>query len=1029
MAKKTRRPSSAGKKAEKKVTLMKAHPLKRVPNEKISDELKAKLMVYLRERAGSARLKPLQRAVKRKKAVVMKAKPKPLLQKPGTLQQALPLEIKLTTTRKKSLASDVTTTFAYARGPFTEDSDAKVAKNPQPVPYHRKPSEMSLEDWQIALRRQFVQVKSFGIENMRDHPVFSDFTVTNPENKNSYKVSIRDNEHSMNFCSCFDFKTNQLGTCKHIEAVIHSFSGNKKLMKIYLGSNQPEYTSVYLDYRGERSVKIRIGTVKNSEFTKLAAQYFQIPVTPVGSRQSAGDSRQSAVGSQQMAGPETHSLRPGFFILFETFLRKAAAIDSSFRCYHDALEFVLEKRDEIRRHKLIDESYAPYMSNGKFSKILNAKLFPYQKQGICFAVKAGRCLIADDMGLGKTIQALAAAEILKKEVNIGSVLVVCPTSLKSQWKTEIAKFTGSAALLVEGMPPVREKLYKEDAFYKIVSYQAFCNDIRHINNTAPDLVILDEAQRIKNFRTKVAQTVKKLNSRYAFVLTGTPLENKLEELYSIVQFVDPFRLGPLYRFLYDHQIRDEAGKVNGYQGLNNIGKVLQDIMIRRKKSEVLSQLPERMDKILVVPMTLKQAEWHNEYQEVVARLVAKWRRFGFLSEQERQKLLINLSLMRMVCDSTYIIDQETRHDTKIEELMNIIDEVVVSAEEKVVIFSQWERMTRLVAQELRERRIGFSYLHGGIPGHERGTLFESFSKDPLNRVFLSTDAGGVGLNLQSASIVINLDIPWNPAVLEQRIGRVHRLGQHRKVSVINMVSERTIEHRMLGVLKFKAGMAAGVLDGGEDAIFMGESSFRKFMRTVEDLTGSQERITIETDHLNQVPGQETVSGEAAMNTAEIKDFVSKGDIELEIRDTISGGPEPNETLQDSAKLSGDWLALIGEGEEEIPESDLAFVEAKMSTQINSTIGANKSQKRDTVPYDATAVKATSEAQSLLTIGLSFLTQLTRTLSDSNATQNLVKSLVHEDWTDGKTYLKIPIESEKSIHDLIELFAGLLIKSR
>ena len=210
--------------------------------------------------------KPAEKKVSAKKVFVLKAKPKPLRRKPVTLQKALPLEIKSTAPRKKPVASDVTT-FTYARGPFTEDSDSKVAKHPQPIPYHRKPSEMSLEDWQIALRRQFAQTKAFGIDNMGDHPVFSDFRETNPENKNSYKVSIRDNQHSMNFCSCFDFKTNQLGTCKHIEAVIHSFSGSKKLMKIYEQPHQPEYTSVYLDYRGERSVRIRIGTIKSDEFT------------------------------------------------------------------------------------------------------------------------------------------------------------------------------------------------------------------------------------------------------------------------------------------------------------------------------------------------------------------------------------------------------------------------------------------------------------------------------------------------------------------------------------------------------------------------------------------------------------------------------------------------------------------------------------------------------------------------------------------------------------------------------------------
>jgi hypothetical protein len=151
----------------------------------------------------------------------------------------------------------------------------------------------------------------------------------------------------------------------------------------------------------------------------------------------------------------------------------------------------------------------------------------------------------------------------------------------------------------------------------------------------------------------------------------------------------------------------------------------------------------------------------------------------------------------MVCDSTYILDQEIRHDTKIEEVMSLLDEVLEAGEEKVVVFSQWERMTRLIASELNTRKTDFGYLHGGIPGQDRGKLFTRFNEDSSCRIFLSTDAGGVGLNLQSGSIVINLDIPWNPEVLEQRIDRVHRLGQRHNVTVINMVSAGTIEEPVL----------------------------------------------------------------------------------------------------------------------------------------------------------------------------------------------------------------------------------------
>ncbi|NJO91976.1 MAG: DEAD/DEAH box helicase [Chloroflexia bacterium] len=264
------------------------------------------------------------------------------------------------------------------------------------------------------------------------------------------------------------------------------------------------------------------------------------------------------------------------------------------------------------------------------------------------------------------------------------------------------------------------------------------------------------------------------------------MENKLEELYSIVQFVDPFVLGPYWKYLSDYRIVDEVGKVKAYQNLNKIGEQLANTMIRRRKKDVLLQLPERMDKTLFVPMTEEQATIHNEYQESVSRLVVKWRRQGFLNEKDRQSLMIFLNMMRMVCDSTYILDQKTRFDTKIGELLSILDEVFAEDNEKVVIFSQWERMTRLVAIELEKQKVKYQYLHGGIPSKKRGILYDEFNNDPECKVFLSTDAGGVGLNLQSASILINLDIPWNPAVLEQRIARIYRLDEKRNVSIINI---------------------------------------------------------------------------------------------------------------------------------------------------------------------------------------------------------------------------------------------------
>ena len=250
---------------------------------------------------------------------------------------------------------------------------------------------------------------------------------------------------------------------------------------------------------------------------------------------------------------------------------------------------------------------------------------------------------------------------------------------------------------------------------------------------------------------------------------------------------------------------------------------MKPILLRRRKADVSIQLPERMDKNLFVPMTKEQRTVHDEYKEMVARIVIKWQKTHFLSETDRRRLLTGLSMMRMVCDSTYILDQKTRNDTKVEEVLNILQDIFSAGADKVVIFSGWERMTRLIAGELDALGIPYSNLNGSVPSAKRKDLIDRFTDNPEVRVFLSTDAGATGLNLQAASYVINLDLPWNPAVLEQRIGRIYRMGQKRNVQVINLVAIGTIEEQMLTKLKFKTDLFDGVLNGGEDEVFLDNS--------------------------------------------------------------------------------------------------------------------------------------------------------------------------------------------------------------
>jgi superfamily II DNA or RNA helicase len=674
----------------------------------------------------------------------------------------------------------------------------------------RKPEDMPLEQWQIALRKQFAQKQNFRLINIGNEPIFSEFAVTNPQTGGEYRVAIRGQRIGDNYCSCPDFAVNTLGTCKHIEFTLSKLQRKRGGKRAFAEGFQPPYSEIYLRYGAQRQVMFKPGSECPESLLKLALPYFD----------------------------NYGILKPEGYCRFDKFMKKAGAIKHDLRCYEDTIEFIAQVRDQAYLKKQIEKAFSEDTNSAAFKKLLKVQLYPYQCKGALFAAKAGRSLIADDMGLGKTIQAIATVEILAKTVGLERVLIISPTSLKHQWKQEIEKFCGRSPEVVEGPLTKRADLYKSDSFYKVTNYEVVHRDLEFIRNWAPEMIILDEAQRIKNWKTRRAQSVKKLDSKYALVLTGTPLENRLEELYSIVEFIDCFRLGPMFRFLAEHQHVDKDGRVIGYRNLSKIAKSLEPILVRRTKGEVLKELPERMEKNYFVPMTGEQMKHHEENRETVARIVAKWRRLGFLPETDQRILMIALQNMRMSCNSTYLLDKKTDYGVKADELISVLEEAFEQPDAKVVIFSQWLGTHEILFDRLKSSKCNYVLFHGGIPGAKRKDLIKQFKDDSDCRVFLSTDAGGVGLNLQNASAVVNMDLPWNPAVLEQRIGRIHRLGQHRPVRVVNFVAQGTIEHGMLSLLSFKQSLFSGVLDKGKDEVFLGGTRLKRFMDSVDKATGA-----------------------------------------------------------------------------------------------------------------------------------------------------------------------------------------------
>ena len=675
------------------------------------------------------------------------------------------------------------------------------------------------EATQIARRRQKAKQDIESVTNTGPHPLFSTYEVAARSGR-CYTVHIRSVEQLINSCTCPDYKTNTLGTCKHIEGVLLHLRNTlgKKWEK--LAAEALPGTQIFLHRSEQVSVRTTLPLPEGS-LRLLLNRYFD----------SQGVLQGSVLHSLAALIQEINSL--------STELQNRLFIHSDVLNYLEALQHL----DSVKRQK---EWFLEQIQRGNRSlKVLKSDLYPFQKDGVLHLAFSGRGLLADDMGLGKTVQAIGAVSLLHQLRDIKRVLIVCPASLKHQWEREIHRFTNFTTCVISGSVDTRRQLYRKPAFFNIINYELVRRDTGELHVLQPDVIILDEAQRIKNWRTKTADAVKRLQSRYAFVLTGTPLENRLDELYSVFQFIDPDILGPMWRFnqRYFQLEKRKSGsyKVLGYRNLDELRKRISPYVFRRTRDEVLGDLPPRTDNNYFVEITPGQRKAYNGFRETMARLLATMRKRP-LSPKEHDILLRSMVKMRMICNALALHDKKLSPDEaektspKLRELSLILEDEVIGAGRKAIVFSQWTGMLALAKRITDRLGIGSVTLSGKVPTAKRGELIASFFEDPNCRVFFSSDAGGVGLNLQAASLVINLDLPWNPAVLEQRIARAHRHGQKNTVQVVNLIAKGTIEERMLDTLASKREVFHGVFGNDEN---LTEISFvdsgQQIMKQIQEL--------------------------------------------------------------------------------------------------------------------------------------------------------------------------------------------------
>jgi len=643
---------------------------------------------------------------------------------------------------------------------------------------------------EIALRRERAASELMRVESLEpSEPVFATFAVRSPSGA-CYEVEVRSLSECENSCSCPDFRTNGLATCKHVEAVI------ARLRRTPAGRSALK--------AGDRSPRVEVFVRRTGEEPEvvLVSPKRQMPaaVARILSRYVDRDGRLQ--GDPAEAVPALVRDLDGH--------RAAARISK---------EVVLWAAARARRAARAAERQTlenELRSGSRPLAALKLPLYPYQIDGMLHLAFTERALLGDEMGLGKTVQAVAACALLRELRGVTRVLVVCPVSLKAEWEEQITKFTDLPLRFVQGTKPARLACYETPAFFTIANYEQVIRDAADVNQRLrPDVVILDEAQRIKNLNTKTARAIKRLESRYAFLLTGTPIENRIDEIYSIIDYIDPQVFGPLFRFNRTFYELDDRGRPVGYQNLDELQRRLRPLLLRRRKDQIESQLPERVDNNYFVPMSAAQLELYGEYENRVARLLAVAKKRP-LTREEQEKLQRWLACMRMLCDTAYILTPSNRECPKIHELEAVLEDLDVRRSQKAIVFSEWERMLELARVLAGEMNLGFAWHTGSVSQTKRRDEIRRFKSDPGCRLFLSTDSGGLGLNLQVASVVINLDLPWNPARLEQRIARAWRKHQTRSVHVVNLISEGTIEHRMVKTLAAKQQLADGILDSRGD---------------------------------------------------------------------------------------------------------------------------------------------------------------------------------------------------------------------
>jgi SNF2 family DNA or RNA helicase len=406
-------------------------------------------------------------------------------------------------------------------------------------------------------------------------------------------------------------------------------------------------------------------------------------------------------------------------------------------------------------------------------------------------------ILADEMGLGKTIQTIAFLLSEKRKIT----LIACPTSLIYNWKEEFQKFAPSLkVLIVHGAQRVDTINSFSDYDVILTTYGTLRLDIDYYTDIIFDYCIIDEGQNIKNASAQNTKVIKEIKAKRRFALTGTPIENNLTELWSIFDFVMP-------GYLYSKEVFQEKFISRGEENLESLKLLIKPFILRRIKKEVMKELPEKVEKKLLVEMTDPQKALYSDYIKRIKNAMRN-------NKDGRIEILSYLTKLRQIClDPSLIIEDYNGGSGKMEVAVELIKEHIASGG-KVLLFSQFTSALDKIGERLNKEKINFFHLQGKTKPKDRIKLVKDFNSSESVKVFLiSLKAGGTGLNLTSANLVIHFDPWWNPAVEDQATDRAHRIGQKSIVEVIRLVSKGTIEEKIILLQEDKKELINDILTG------------------------------------------------------------------------------------------------------------------------------------------------------------------------------------------------------------------------